>query len=148
MDMISKLKTFVLASVLATATLAASSLAAPQLYAGSDAEFVVVAFDDSEAATVTVDAAALLDARDLIRVDYETVRLDALLRVKQVIAPEGISVTLEDSSLAVDEFVRTLNLEFEITNDDHTVGSFPVTVILENAQTGKTTTVNFVVIAQ
>jgi hypothetical protein len=148
MAMISKFKTFALASVLATAAFVPSSLAAPQFYAGSDAELVVVAFNETQDATVTVDATRLFDVRDLIRLEYGAVNLDALLRVKQIIAPEGITVTLEDSEISRQNFANTLSLEFTVGNEDYNIGSFPVTVILENPESGKTVTINLVVLAQ
>jgi hypothetical protein len=140
---------FKLFTVIAVAALTASSLAAPKIfYSGDEPETVIVAFNDSQDAQVSMNAESLFDARDLIRLEYGTVELKALLRVKQVIAPEGISITLDDSRIETQNKKSILTVEFEISNDDYNVGSFPVTVILENTETSATFAIKLLVLAQ
>jgi hypothetical protein len=149
--MLTQLKAYLLAAAL---TLTASSLAAPIFYVGDTAESVIVAFNESETATVTIDADTLLDARDQIRVSYGVTNLDSLLRVKQIITPEGITVSLKDTGITSETTsygyhgANALLLEFEVSNSDYSSGRFPVQVILENVESGATFTVNLFVVAQ
>jgi type 1 fimbria pilin len=144
-------KKFVIASLAATA-LGTASLAAPTGLAQFDpatvAATISVGFDDSSDVSVIIAASRLLDAGQLIRVDYGAVSLDKLLKIKSVAAPEGITVSMSDCSLAANEHERGLSLEFEVSNDRYNGGNFPVQVVLENTETGATTTLNLIVQAQ
>jgi hypothetical protein len=142
-------KKFVIAALIATAA-GTATLAAPDSWAGLDptsiAGTVTVAFNDSQDATFSVDAGSLLDANQMIRVDYGSVSVGSLLKIKQVVAPEGITVTLSDSSLSTTDGTAMLNLEFSVTNNAFvTAASTPVQVVLENVETGETSTVTLIV---
>ncbi len=144
--MFAQLKSYLLA---ATITLTASSLAAsPIFYTGDDTGVVIVGFDASQNATIKLDAGRLLDARDLIRISYGTIKLDTLLRVKLITAPKGITVGLDDSSLSVQNDSNELKIVFEVSNDHAETGSFQVVVTLENVETGATTAVTLMVQVQ
>jgi hypothetical protein len=147
--MFSVLKKLAIATTVAAAILSLSSLATSQIfYTGDDTGVVIVAVNESQDASLILDAARLFDARDLIRLEYGTTSLDTLLRVKQVIAPEGIAVKLDDSSISSQDNSSALNVVLEVSADHAETGTFPVVVVLENTETGATTTIALTVQVQ
>jgi hypothetical protein len=144
-------KKFVIASLAATA-LGTAAFATPTGLAQFDPATVAatlsVGFDDSADVSVIIDASRLLHVGQLIRVDYGATSLDKLLKIKSVVAPEGITVSMSDCSLAANDGDRGLLLEFEVSNDRYNSGNYPVQVVLENTETGATTTLNLMMQAQ
>jgi hypothetical protein len=113
---------------------------------------VTVSFNDSTDTTLSVDASRLFDANQLIRLNYGFDNLGSILKIKEVMAPEGIGVTFTDVSeiTAQDDLTNTdgssrLSLALTVSNANGISGSFPVQVVLENTATGETTTLNLMV---
>jgi hypothetical protein len=126
------------------AALAGASFAAPgQLFAYTDTDTTVnVPFNDSADAGVTIDATKLFDAGQLIQLQYGAMDLSSALKIKQVIAPDGVSVSIDSSKLVTQTINNSLRLELSVTNDASASGQIPLQVVLENAMTGQTYTVN------
>jgi hypothetical protein len=113
---------------------------------------VTVSFNDSTDTTVSVDASRLFDANQLIRLNYGFDNLNTVLKIKEVMAPEGIGVTFTDVSeisaqddLSNNDGSSQLSLALTVSNTNQISGSFPVQVVLENTATGETTTLNLMV---
>jgi hypothetical protein len=104
--------------------------------------------------TLTLDANRLLDANELIRLNYGFAGADSSLKIKEVIAPEGITVALTDaptlsSNMTNDDsgmgFENVLTVGLTVSSTSQNSGSYPVQVVLENSATGETTTLNLIV---
>jgi hypothetical protein len=102
---------------------------------------VQVASGESATATVNLEANRLLDANQLILLQYGG-ELKGL-QIKEVIAPAGIK--LELSSQSLDAGSQELALEFKVSVESSNSGSFPVRVVLENPQTGEITSFDLTV---
>jgi hypothetical protein len=146
--MFSTVQKFVIATLVTAVTMTPWTLATSYVYMGDDTGVVVVGFNASQDTALSLDAARLFDARDLIRLEYGAVKLDTLLRVKQITAPEGIAVNLDDSSISVQNDSNELNIVLAVSNDHAETGGFQVVVTLENAETGATTSVTLMVRVQ
>jgi hypothetical protein len=148
------------AKKLAVATLIAVSagtavLAAPPVLDPANADLAVsVILGGSTDTTLTLDANRLLDANELIRLNYGFTGADSSLKIREVIAPEGITVALKDaptlnSSLTSDDsgtgFENVLTVGLTVTSTNQNSGSYPVQVVLENSVTGEATTLNLIV---
>jgi hypothetical protein len=150
---------------LAIATLIAVS-AGSAVLAATPAQFdpananadVTVSLGGSTDTTLTLNADRLFDANELIRLNYGFAGTDSSLKIKEVIAPEGITVALTDApSLDTDSanftgddesatgFNNTLTVDLTVTSTTLNSGSYPVQVVLENSTTGATTTLNLMV---
>jgi hypothetical protein len=129
------------------ASFAGASFAAPgQLFAYTATDTTVtVPFNSSADAGVSIDATKLFDAGQLIQLQYGAMDLGSSLKIKQVIAPDGIGVTIDSSKLSTQTINNTLSLELTVSNDASLSGQIPVQVVLENAMTGQTYTVNVMV---
>ena len=86
--------------------------------------------------------AAYLIAVNLIKLNYGFTDLSQALRIKQVNGPEGVTVTVDGSSLSNTDNNNILSLELLISNAGQLSGQYPVQVILENTMTGETTTLS------
>lgn len=134
---------FAAAIALAASLTAATAFAAPTQpfidYTAIDST-VSVAYNDSVDTTIKFDASRLFDSSQLIKLNYGFTSLDQALRIKQINGPEGVTVTIDSSSLSTTDNSSMLNLELLVTNDGQLSGQYPVQVILENTMTGETTT--------
>ena len=133
------------AAALATSLTVATAFAAPAQpfidYAAIDST-VSVAYNDSADTTINLDASRLFDSSQLIKLNYGFTDINQALRIKQVNGPEGVTVTIDGSSLSTTDNNSMLNLELLFSNDGQLSGQYPVQVILENTMTGETTTLN------
>lgn len=136
---------FAAAIALAASLTVATAFAAPTQpyidYTAIDST-VSVAYNDSADTTIKLDASRLFDSSQLIKLDYGFTDLSQVLRVKQVNAPEGVTVTIDDSSLSRQDNTNMLSLELLVSNSGQLSGQYPVQVIVENTMTGQTTTLN------
>ncbi|NJK44146.1 MAG: hypothetical protein HC933_07530 [Pleurocapsa sp. SU_196_0] len=107
---------------------------------------VIVAIGESTTATVNLEANRLLDELEMIKLEYGA-ELQGL-QIKEVIAPEGITITLSDQSLVNLSEMDEVALEFTVTADRSFVGSVPVRVVMENPLTGEITNVDLTVQTQ
>lgn len=139
---------FAAALALAASLTVASAFAAPTQpfidYATIDTT-VSVAYNDSTDTTVKLDASRLFDGNQLIKLNYSSTELSQALRIKQVNGPEGVTVTIDGSSLSTTDNTNLLNLDLVVSNSGQLSGQYPVQVILENTLTGETTTLNVMV---
>ena len=139
---------FAAALALAASLTVASAFAAPTQpvidYAAIDTT-VSVAYNDSTDTTVKLDASRLFDGNQLIKLNYSSTELSQALRIKQVNGPEGVTVTIDGSSLSTTDNTNLLNLDLVVSNSGQLSGQYPVQVILENTLTGETTTLNVMV---
>jgi hypothetical protein len=138
---------FAAAIALAASLTGMSAFAAPaQPFAATDTinSTVSVAYNDSTDTSVRFDASKLFDSSQLIKLDYGFMSLDQALRIKQVNAPEGVTVSIDDSSLAMQNNTSTVTLDLVVANSAQYFGQYPIEVILENTMTGQTTTLKLV----
>ena len=139
---------FAAALALAASLTVASAFAAPTQpvidYAAIDTT-VSVAYNDSTDTTVKLDASRLFDGNQLIKLNYSSTELSQALRIKQINGPEGVTVTIDGSSLSTTDNTNLLNLDLVVSNSGQLSGQYPVQVILENTLTGETTTLNVMV---
>jgi hypothetical protein len=102
----------------------------------------------SSQTSLKINAMNLIDNFQLVRLQYGFLQLEDVIKVKQIIAPDALKVSMSECSLGSDENGNP-NLEFifdlESTNS---YGTFPVKIILENTQTGQFTTMEIVVTVQ
>jgi len=130
---------------LAASLTVASAFAAPAQpfldYASIDST-VNAAYNNSVDTTIKLDASRLFDSSQLIKLNYGFTDLSQALRIKQVNGPEGVTVTVDGSSLSTTDNNNILSLELLISNDGQLSGQYPVQVILENTMTGETTTLS------
>lgn len=110
--------------------------------------------------TVRVNAFRLFDISQLILLEYGATNLDSSLRVPQVIAPQGVNVSLDSADLTTatvtndaDDGVdsdgfnnRLAQVELTVANTDGALsGPTSVQWVLENTATGQTFSVNVLV---
>ncbi len=142
-------KKFVIASLLATAVgtaaFAAPQYTAPQFGPTESMSTITLNSGDTQDTYINVRASELLDANDMILAMYTANDLSGFVNIKQVIAPEGIGITLIDRNLTNSGLNGQLRLEFEFTNANVGYASYPVQVVLENPKTGATYTLNLTV---
>jgi hypothetical protein len=144
-----------IASLVAISAGTAVFAAAPVQFDPSNNDATVgVSLSGSTDTTVTLNADRLFDANELIRLNYGFAGTDSSLKIKEVIAPEGITVALKDSptvsaDLTSDDagngFNNLVTVGLTVTSASQNSGTYPVQVVLENAATGETTTVNLTV---
>ncbi len=154
------MKKFLIASTIAAALTGAALASSAQPFAFTEADTsIFVPVGGSVTTDVRIDASRLFDAGQLIRLEYGALDLSSALRVKQVIAPEGITVNFEYKSLqmptAQEQMLsnasfndRKVVLEVEVEKDGYVSGAVPVQLVLENTATGQTVTVNMLVQSQ
>lgn len=150
------MKKFLIASAIA-ASLATAAFAAPTQFMYSEADTsVLVPLAGSVTTTINVDAQQLFDASQLILIEYGASDAASNLRVKQLIAPQGINITLDSVSLATSSSNeamfnsgafddRMISLEVTVSKDATISSAVPVQLVLENTATGQTYTVNVLV---
>jgi hypothetical protein len=144
---IKPLKALVIGSVLAFGvTMAAPAYNDVQFDPANNEGAVIVAIGESATATVNLEAARLLDELEMIKLEYGA-ELQGL-QIKEIIAPEGITITLSDQSLVNLSEMDEVALEFTVTADRSFVGSVPVRVVMENPLTGEITNVDLTVQTQ
>jgi hypothetical protein len=156
-DTMLNVKKFAIATLLAVSAGTAVLAAPPIQFDPANADLnVAVVLGSSTDTTLTLDANRLFDANELIRLNYGFAGADSLLKIKEVIAPEGITVALTDaptvsanptsddseSGISVNNVVT---VDLTVTSTNQNSGSYPVQVVLENSATGETTTLNLIV---
>ncbi len=136
---------FAAALALAASLTVATAFAAPTQpfidYTAIDST-VSVAYNNSADTTIKLEASRLFDSSQLIKLDYGFTDLSQVLRIKQVNAPEGVTVTIDNSSLSSTDNTNMLSLELLVSNTGQLSGQYPVQIIVENTMTGQTTTLN------
>ncbi len=138
---------FAAALALAASLTVATAFAAPaQPFADTDTinSTVNVAYNSSTDTYVKFDASKLFDANQLIGLNYGFKSLSGVVRIKQVNAPEGVTISIDDHSLDMQNNVSTVTLELLVANSAQYFGQYPVEVVLENTMTGQTTTMKLV----
>jgi opacity protein-like surface antigen len=140
------MKKFAAVAIVAAALTTAAFAAPAQPFAYSATDSVVnVAYSASVDTTVRLDASKLFDSSQLIRINYGAMSLENGLRIKQVLAPDGLTVSIDTLSLNTNNGSSNLEIALTVDNNAQLSGQMPVQVVLENAMTGQTYTVNLIV---
>lgn len=90
--------------------------------------------------SLEINAMSLIDNSQLIRLQYGFLELDKIIKVKSIVAPDALKVSMDECSLGTDSNGNpslTFTFDLESTNS---FGTYPVLITLENTQTGQTTT--------
>jgi hypothetical protein len=138
------LKKFAIVAALSTGIAFASPNYNPLAYDPSTTEATVtVPFASSAEITVNLDSDRLLNSSELIALDYGFEAIEGRFKIKEVNAPEGLNVKLIEKSLNDDNGV---DVKFEVSGDNVGLGNYPITITLENTETGETTTFGMIVL--
>jgi hypothetical protein len=104
---------------------------------------VTVPFASSAEVTVNLESDRLINSSERIALDYGFEAIEGRFKIKEVNAPEGLKIELLEKALNDD---NTVGVTFEVSGDNIGLGSYPVTVTLENTLTGETTTFGMIVL--
>jgi hypothetical protein len=106
-----------------------------------------VAIFSSSQTSLKINAMNLIDNIQLVRLQYGFLQLEDIIKVKQIISPDALKVSMSESCLGSDENGASIELTFDLESTN-SYGTFLVKIILENTQTGQTTTMEIVVTVQ
>jgi hypothetical protein len=138
------LKKFAIIAALSTGIAFANPNYNPFAYDPALTEATVnVPFASTAEVTVNLQSDRLLDSSELIALDYGFQPIEGRFKIKEINAPEGLNITLLEKALNDD---NTVGVTFEVSGDNIGLGSYPVTVTLENTVTGETTTFGMIVL--
>ncbi len=139
------------AALVILATLAGSYAS---LAASSQADWqssTTVSINSSSTSQVSINAMSLIDNSELIRLQYGFQDLQKTLRIKNIVAPSGVKVSLSADTLAAlgtdANGNPSLTMVFDVVSNGG-FGVFPIMITLENTQTGQTTTLELMVSVQ
>ncbi|MEY4530839.1 MAG: hypothetical protein RLZZ156_1560 [Deinococcota bacterium] len=98
--------------------------------------------------SLEINAMSLIDNAQLIRLQYGFIALDQVVKVKGIVTPDALKVSMYQCSLITDSngnpsLKFTFNLE-----STNSFGTYPVLITLENTATGQTTTLSINVTVQ
>ena len=100
------------------------------------------------ASSFEINAMSLIDNSQLIRLQYGFLALDQVVKVKSIIAPDALKVSMDECSLGTDSNGNpSLKFIFDLESTN-SFGTYPVLITLENTQTGQTTTLSINVTVQ
>ena len=102
----------------------------------------------SNTSTLEINAMSLIDQSQLIRLQYGFLELDQIVKVKSIVAPDALKVSMDECSLGTDSNGNpSLKFIFDLESTT-SFGTYPVLITLENTQTGQTTTAEINVTVQ
>jgi hypothetical protein len=90
--------------------------------------------------SIEINAMSLIDNSQLIRLQYGFLELDKIIKVKSIVAPDALKVSMDECSLGTDSNGNpSLKFIFDLESTTG-FGTYPVLITLENTGTGQTTT--------
>jgi hypothetical protein len=98
--------------------------------------------------TLEINAFSLIDNSQLVGLQYGFLQLDKVIKIKSIVAPKELVVSMNECSLGTDANGNaSIKLIFNLESTT-SYGNFPVLITLENTQTGQVTTLAIQVAVQ
>jgi hypothetical protein len=98
--------------------------------------------------SLEINAMSLIDNSQLVRLQYGFLELDKVIKVKSIVSPDALKVSMNKCSLGTDSNGSpSLTFTFDVESTT-SFGTYPVLITLENTQTGQVTTLSINVTVQ